>query len=355
MTGFASLAELSEACLHLPSAHPGSAERVASREAMLTKPPGSLGRLEDLVGWLALWQGRHPPRLDRVDILVFAGNHGVTRQGVSAYPAEVTAQMVANFNAGGAAINQLARTAGANLRVIALSLHEPTADFTLAPAMDEAAFLAAVATGADAVSPDADLVCLGEMGIGNTTAAAAVAAALFGGGGARWAGRGTGVDQAGLTRKQAVIDTALARHAAVLDDPLMIAAALGGRELAAILGATLAARRRCIPVLLDGFVSTAAVAPLARLSSDAIRHAIAGHVSAEAGHGHLLKALDLVPLLDLKMRLGEGSGAAVAVLLLRAALACHTGMATFAEAQVSNKADDAHAVPAAAKPRTDFI
>jgi nicotinate-nucleotide--dimethylbenzimidazole phosphoribosyltransferase len=337
MTGFASLAELRDACLHLPNSHAGAAERVASREALLTKPPGSLGRLEDMVGWLALWQGRHPPRLDHVDVLVFAGNHGVTAQGVSAYPAEVTAQMVANFNAGGAAINQLAKTAGANLRVVALSLAQPTADFTLAPAMDEAAFLAAVATGADAVSPDADLVCLGEMGIGNTTAAAAIAAALFGGGGARWAGRGTGVDHAGLARKQAVIDTALARHAAVLDDPLMIAAALGGRELAAILGAALAARRRCIPVLLDGFVSTAAVAPLGRLNSDAIRHALAGHVSAEAGHHLLLEALGLAPLLDLKMRLGEASGAAVAVLLMRAALACHTGMATFAEAQVSNK------------------
>jgi nicotinate-nucleotide--dimethylbenzimidazole phosphoribosyltransferase len=337
MSGFASLAELRDACLHVPGSQPGAAERVASREATLTKPPGSLGRLEDLVGWLALWQGRQPPRLDRVEVLVFAGNHGVTRQGVSAYPAEVTAQMVANFNAGGAAINQLARTAGANLRVIALSLAQPTADFTLSPAMDEASFLAAVATGADAVSPDADLVCLGEMGIGNTTAASAIAAALFGGGGARWAGRGTGVDHAGLTRKQAAIDTALARHAGVLDDPLLIAAALGGRELAAILGAALAARRHCIPILLDGFVSTAAVAPLARLNSDAIRHALAGHVSAEAGHRLLLDALGLTPLLDLKMRLGEGSGAAVAILLLRAALACHTGMATFAEAQVSNK------------------
>jgi nicotinate-nucleotide--dimethylbenzimidazole phosphoribosyltransferase len=337
MTGFASLAELRDACLHLPQAHPDAAEQVASREATLTKPPGSLGRLEELVGWLALWQGRHPPRLERVDVLVFAGNHGVTAQGVSAYPAEVTAQMVANFDAGGAAINQLARTAGASLRVVALALDQPTADFTLAPAMDEAAFLAAVAAGAEAVSPEADLVCLGEMGIGNTTAASAIAAALLGGGGARWAGRGTGVDHAGLSRKQAVIDAALARHAGVLDDPLMVAAALGGRELAAILGAALAARRRCIPVLLDGFVATAAVAPLARLNSDAIRHALAGHVSAEAGHRHLLEALGLAPLLDLKMRLGEASGAAVAVLLLRAALACHTGMATFAEAQVSNK------------------
>src|SRR5712672_2834622 len=258
---------------------------------------GSVGRLEDLAVWLAQWQGRNPPRLDRIEVLVFAGNHGVVAQGVSAFPAEVTAQMVANFAAGGAAINQLAAVAGARLRVVPLDLDRPTADFTKEPAMDEDAFLRAVATGDDSVPADADLVCLGEMGIGNTTAAAAIAAALFGGGGARWAGRGTGVDQAGLTRKQAVIDRALARHAAVLDDPLMIAAALGGRELAAILGATLAARRRCIPVLLDGFVSTAAVAPLARLNADAIRHALAGHVSAEAGHGMLLDALGLAPLL----------------------------------------------------------
>jgi nicotinate-nucleotide--dimethylbenzimidazole phosphoribosyltransferase len=334
---FASFAELSDACHHLPQPHPDAAARAASREAQLTKPPGSLGRLEDLTSWLALWQGRHPPQLDRVDILVFAGNHGVTAQGVSAYPAAVTAQMVANFDAGGAAINQLAKTAGANLRVTALALDQPTADFTVAPALDEAAFLAAVATGAAAVSPEADLICLGEMGIGNTTAAAAIAAALFGGGAVRWAGRGTGVDQAGLARKRAAIDAALAHHAGLLDDPLMVAAALGGRELAAILGAALAARRHSIPILLDGFVATAAVAPLARLNADAMRHALAAHVSAEAGHRLLLEALDLSPLLDLKMRLGEGSGAAVAVLLARAALACHTGMATFAEAQVSNK------------------
>src|SRR5580700_6323456 len=352
MTGFASLAELSDACLHLPQAHPGAAERVATREATLTKPSGSLGRLEDLVGWLALWQGRHPPRLERVDILVFAGNHGVTAQGVSAYPAEVTAQMVANFSAGGAAINQLAKAAGANLRVVALSLDQPTADFTLAPAMDEAAFLAAVAAGADAVSSQADLICLGEMGIGNTTAASAIAAALYGGGGTRWAGQGTGVDAAGLARKRAVIDAALARHAALLDDPLAVAAALGGRELAAILGAALAARRLRIPVVLDGFVSTAAVAPLAKLRADTLGHALAAHVSAEAGHRLLLEALGIPPLLDLKMRLGGASGAATAVLLLRAALACHAGMATFAQAQVSDRPDavDAPETRSAAKP-----
>ena len=352
MNSFTSMAALRAACLDLPKGHAAAAEAVASREVQLTKPPGSLGRLEDLVGWLAFWQGRNPPRLDRVDILVFAGNHGVTAQGVSAYPAEVTAQMVANFAAGGAAINQLARTAGAGLRVVPLALEQPTADFTLAPAMDEAAFLAAVAAGAGAVSPQADLICLGEMGIGNTTAASAIAAALYGGGGSRWAGQGTGVDAAGLTRKRAVIDAGLARHAGLLDDPLKVAAALGGRELAAILGATLASRQRRIPVLLDGFVSTAAVAPLARLHADTLGHALAAHVSAEAGHRLLLDALGLAPLLDLDMRLGEASGAAVAVLLLRAALACHTGMATFAEAQVANKpvADDACDARSGAKP-----
>jgi nicotinate-nucleotide--dimethylbenzimidazole phosphoribosyltransferase len=290
-----------------------------------------------LTAFLAHWQGHAPPRLDHVEILVFAGNHGVTAQGVSAYPAEVTVQMVANFSGGGAAINQLARAAGANLRVVPLSLDQPTADFTLAPAMSDDEFLAAVAAGYDAVSPDSDLVVLGEMGIGNTTAASALAAASFGGRGLRWAGRGTGVDHDGLQRKRAAIDTALARHTAILNDPLRVAAALGGRELAAILGATLAARRQNIPVILDGFVSTAAVAPLYKLRTDTLAHALAGHVSAEAGHRALLEEMNLKPILDLNMRLGEASGAATALLILRAALACHTGMATFAEAGVSDK------------------
>jgi nicotinate-nucleotide--dimethylbenzimidazole phosphoribosyltransferase len=334
---FTSTAELRSACYDLPAGDAAAAAAVASREAELTKPARSLGRLEDLVAWLAQWQGRNPPRLDRVEVLVFAGTHGVTAQGVSAYPTEVTAQMVANFAAGGAAINQLARIAGARLRVEALSLEQPTADFTTQPAMDEAAFLAAVGAGYDAVSPDCHLLCLGEMGIGNTTAAAAIAAALFGGDGARWAGRGTGIDDAGLARKQAAIDKALLRHAAVLGDPLLVAAALGGCELAAILGAALAARHRRIPVLLDGFVCCAAVAPFKKLNANALDHALAAHASAEAGHRILLGELGLTPLLDLDMRLGEASGAAVAVLLLRAALACHTGMATFSEAKVSGK------------------
>ena len=347
MADFTSFSDLRAVCLDLPNGHPAASAAVAQREAMLTKPPKSLGRLEDLVAWLAHWQGHAPPRLDRVEILVFAGNHGVTAQCVSAYPAEATAQMVANFASGGAAINQLARSAGAKLRVIPLALETPTADFTAAPALTGQEFLAAVAAGYDAVAPDCDLICLGEMGIGNTTAAAAIAAALFGGGGARWAGRGTGVDEDGLARKRAVIDAALARHAGLLQDPLAIAAALGGRELAAILGATLAARRQRIPVLLDGFVCTAAVAPLAKLRSDTLAHAQAGHVSAEAGHRMLLEELGLHPLVDLDMRLGEASGAAVALSILRAALACHTGMATFAEAGVSDKPADAAEAKAA--------
>ena len=337
MTRFASLDELRSACLDLPGGHTQAVASVAAREAKLTKPPGSLGRLEAAVQWLALWQGKSPPRLGNVEILVFAGNHGVTVQGVSAYPAEVTAQMVANFAAGGAAINQLAQLSGAELRVIALDLDRPTADFTEKPAMHEAEFLEAVSAGYDALSAEADVVVLGEMGIGNTSSASAIAAALFGGGGARFAGHGTGVDERGLTRKRAAIDAALARHRAILGDPLRVAAALGGRELAAILGAALAARHRRIPTLLDGFVCTAAVAPWAKLRAGALDHALAGHVSAEAGHRLLLQELGLHPLLDLGMRLGEGSGAAVAVLVLRAALACHTGMATFEQAQVSEK------------------
>ncbi|MBV9968548.1 MAG: nicotinate-nucleotide--dimethylbenzimidazole phosphoribosyltransferase [Xanthobacteraceae bacterium] len=337
MTVFSSIAALRAACLDLPAGDADAAAQAAQRNRMLTKPPASLGRLEDAVVWLARWQGRAAPRLEQVEVLVFAGNHGVVAQGVSAYPEEVTAQMVANFAAGGAAINQLAALAGAKLSVLPLALGEPTSDFTLAQAMSEEEFLAAIAAGHGAVPAEADLICLGEMGIGNTTAASAISAALLGGGGARWAGRGTGVDDEGLARKRAAIDKALVQHQALLGDPLAVAAALGGRELAAILGATLAARQRKIPVVIDGFVATAAVAPLGKLGPGTLAHVCAAHVSAEGGHRALLEALGLVPLLDLGMRLGEASGAAVAVLIMRAALACHVGMATFGEAGVSEK------------------
>lgn len=334
---FETMEQLRAACAAMAPGNDTAAAAVAVRQAELTKPAGSLGQLEALVAWLARWQGRAIPRLDQVDVLVFAGNHGVTARGVSPFPPAVTAQMVGNFTAGGAAINQICRVAGAGLRVVALNLGTPTADFTIAPALDEADFVAAVQTGWDAIRSGTDLVCLGEMGIGNTTAAAAVAAGLFGGTGTDWAGRGTGVDDAGLLRKATAINSGLARHAD--RDPLSVARCLGGRELAAILGAVLAARHHGVPVLLDGFVCTAAAAPLACLAPGALDHCTAAHVSAEAAHGRLLAALGLVPLLDLGMRLGEGSGAAVAVLVVRAALACHTGMATFAEAAVAGRAE----------------
>ena len=244
--------------------------------------------------------------------------------------------MVANFAAGGAAINQLARQAGATLDVVELDVDRPTGDFTQGPAMSEDDFAAAVAKGRAAVKPDIDLICVGEMGIGNTTAAAALSAALFGGSGSEWVGRGTGVDDAGLARKAAAVDAALARHGNALRDPLEAARLVGGRELAAILGAVLEARLRSIPVLLDGFVATAAAAPLARLVDGGLAHALAGHVSAEAQHRRLLGLLGLDPILDLDMRLGEASGACLAVNILRGALACHAGMATFAEAGVSD-------------------
>ena len=311
-----------------------AADEARDRQAQLTKPQGSLGRLETLVEWLSAWQGRAAPRLDRVEVIVFAGNHGVVDQGVSAFPASVTEQMVANFSSGGAAINQLATFANANLQVHAFDLETPTADFTKAPAMTDAEFAGAVTQGHGAVPPDADLLCLGEMGIGNTTAAAALAAALFGGKGAKWAGRGTGLDDDGVARKASVIDAALARHEEAIGDPLKAAACFGGWELAGILGATLAARQHRIPVVLDGYVCTAAAAPLAKIHDNALDHTVIAHRSAEAGHGALIAELDKAPLLDLGMRLGEASGAALAVQVLRAAIACHNGMATFADAGV---------------------
>ncbi len=336
MTQFTSFDDIAALCARLQPGRRSAADVVRARQAELTKPAGSLGRMEDLVAWLARWQRRDMPHLGRVETLIFAGNHGVVAQGVSPFPPEVTRQMVCNFSTGGAAINQIARVAGSLLRVIPIRLDTPTADMTTGPAMDEAAFLEAFGIGFDAVSPATDLLCLGEMGIGNTTAAAALSCGLFGGTGADWAGRGTGVDDAGLSRKQAVIDRAVALHAG--KSPLELAASLGGRELAAIMGATLAARVLNVPVLLDGFVCTAAAAPLAVLAKGGLDHAEIAHASAEAGHRRLIAALEKAQILDLGMRLGEASGAVTTVLILRAALACHTGMATFAEAAVSGKA-----------------
>ncbi len=330
-----SVSDIRAALAGLPGGDEAAAAAWAAREPQLTKPAGSLGRLEELSGWLATWQGRHPPGMARPRARVFAGNHGVAALGVSAFPAEVTVQMVANFRHGGAAINQLCQTFDVELDVIALELERPTADFTRGPALDEAEFVTAFRAGMDSVPADTDVLVVGEMGIGNTTPAAAVSCALFGGEAADWTGRGTGVEGGALARKIEVVAAGVAAHGD--QTPLEILRRLGGRELAAMAGAVLAARLRRVPVLLDGYVTTAAVAALEAERKGALDHCMVGHVSVEPGHRRLIAALGKTALLDLGMRLGEGSGAALAVGILRGAVACHAGMATFAEAGVSDK------------------
>ncbi|WP_171089462.1 MULTISPECIES: nicotinate-nucleotide--dimethylbenzimidazole phosphoribosyltransferase [unclassified Ruegeria] len=320
------------------SAAPGpdaaAAQGASERNGQLTKPPGALGRLEDLAIWYAGWRGDARPQISAPQVIVFAGNHGVTAQGVSAFPPEVTVQMVMNFEHGGAAINQLAKAAGAIMNVHALDLDKPTADFTQAPAMSEDELLSALRTGWQAVDPQADLLVVGEMGIGNTTPAAAIACALFGGDAEDWTGRGTGVDDTGLANKTRVVAEGVAKHSS--EDGLEVLRCLGGREIAAMAGAIAAARVLRIPVILDGFICTAAAACLWKLSDNALDHAIAGHQSAEAAHGAVLSKLGKDPLLSLGLRLGEGSGGALAINILKSAVACHSGMATFAEAGVSD-------------------
>jgi nicotinate-nucleotide--dimethylbenzimidazole phosphoribosyltransferase len=241
--------------------------------------------------------------------------------------------MVMNFQAGGAAINQLCRANGADLQVIPLDLDRPTQDFTQEPAMSEAETLAAMQTGADAVDTQADVLILGEMGIGNSTVAAAMAAAVFGGEVAAWVGAGTGSDAAGIARKIAAVKAGLARHQGCAG--MAVLAALGGREQAAICGAVLAARAAGIVVILDGFICTAAAAVLYGTDPRLLDHCLIGHQSAEPGHAKLLNAINKDAILKFDMRLGEGSGAALALGILRGALACHNGMATFGEAGVS--------------------
>jgi nicotinate-nucleotide--dimethylbenzimidazole phosphoribosyltransferase len=321
----------------MPGPSEASRQAVWARQAELTKPPGSLGRLEEIAAFLAAWQAKPKPSLNQPTVIVFAGNHGVVGKGVSAYPGSVTSAMVANFIAGGAAINQICSANGLDLKVFDLALDAPAKDITEAAALDEKEAAAAFATGMDAAGGDIDLLCLGEMGIGNTTIAAAIYHALYGGTAAEWAGRGTGIDDRGLARKIAAVEAAVALHKGYLADPFELMRRLGGREIAAMAGAILAARLRRIPVILDGYVVCAAAAVLHALDKTALDHCIAGHVSAEGAHKEVLRRLGKKPLLDLGLRLGEGSGAALAFGIVKAALACHTGMATFAEAKVAGR------------------
>ena len=335
MAGFSDLDGFRAVLATLPQMDAAACAGAAERNSQLTKPPAALGRLEDLAQWYAGWRGDARPKITAPQIIVFAGNHGVAEQGVSAFPPEVTEQMVLNFQHGGAAINQLARAAGAHLDVHALQLDRPTDDFTQGPAMSEADVTVALAAGWDAVRSDADLLVVGEMGIGNTTPASALAAALIGGDASEWTGRGTGVDDAGLANKIRVVAEGLALHKG-RGDGLETLRRLGGRELAAMAGAIARARSLRIPVILDGFICTAAAACLEHTIKGALDHCVAGHLSTEGAHGRLLAALDKEPLLSLGLRLGEASGGALAISIVKAALECHSGMATFAEAGVSS-------------------
>ncbi|MGH6926306.1 MAG: nicotinate-nucleotide--dimethylbenzimidazole phosphoribosyltransferase [Propylenella sp.] len=320
----------------LPGPDEAARAAVKARDATLTKPAGSLGRLEEIAAWMAAWQGKAKPAVTRPLVAVFAANHGIAARGVSAYPQAVTRQMVANFSAGGAAINQICNSYGLGLKVFELALDQPTPDIVVEDAFDEKSCAATIAYGMEAVAGGADLLCLGEMGIANTTVAAAVFHALYGGAASDWVGRGTGVDDVGLTRKADAVAAAIARIGSGRE-PLEVLRRVGGREIAAMVGAILAARMERVPVIVDGFVTTAAAALVQAMRPDAIDHCLFGHCSAEAAHAAVLRRMGKEPLLSLDMRLGEGTGAALAAGIVKAAVATHAGMATFAEAGVAGK------------------
>ena len=322
----------------LPGPDTYAAQRVTERDAQLTKPAGSLGRLEEIAQWLAMWMGR-TPAVTRPLVAIFAGNHGVTKQGVSPFPPDVTAQMVANFTNGGAAINQICIAHDLGLKVFDLALEVPTKDITEEAAMDERTCAATMAFGMESIAGGTDLLCIGEMGIGNTTIASAIFHALFGGEAKDWVGPGTGHDEKGVSLKADVVAKAVELHKDHLLDPLEVLRRLGGRELAAMTGAILAARAQRIPVIIDGFVATASAAILHAADPSSLDHCLFAHTSAEPAHERALTAMNKKPLLDLGMRLGEGTGAALAAGIVKAAALCHTGMATFEEAAVSNRED----------------
>ncbi len=333
-----------------------AAARARERQAQLTKPAGALGRLEDLAVQVAGLRGSARPARHNKLVVVFAGDHGVTREGVSAYPSAVTAQMVLSFVRGTAAVGVLARAACARLVVVDVGVDAEfapnlpiehckvrpgTASFVQGAAMERSEAIAAMCTGADVITAELsrgiDLLALGEMGIGNTTAAAAVAAVLLGRDPADVVGRGTGVDDVGVRRKIAAVRRGVEVNQPDPNDPVGVLAAVGGLEIAALTGAMLRAAAARVPILLDGYIVGVAALAAARLAPAACPYFIAAHRSVEPGHRLVLSTLGLRPLLELDMRLGEASGAALALSIVDAALATHDGMATFAEAGVSGQ------------------
>lgn len=308
----------------LPGADATSRDVLAARAAEILRPAGAFARLDELAVWIGSWHATVTPRVERPAAVLFAADHGVAADGVSAYPADVTAAMLAAFRAGRSTLDALARGVGAAVFVHDVGVGRPTANLRLEPAMTHDGFVSAFLAGRAAVralDAEVDLLVVGEMGIANTTSAAALCARLLGGDVAPWVGRGTGVDDERLGHKVSVVADACARTATV-DDPLEIFRHLGGHELAAMAGAYVQARHQRLPVLLDGFVATAAMLPLWCVEPSILDHCRAGHCSAEGGHARMLDRLGLVPLLDLGLRLGEGSGAMAAVPLV--ALACRS-------------------------------
>ncbi len=322
---------LSDTITTMPPGDTDAADAVRARAADILRPAGALARFDEVAAWVAQWQGTSTPAVRKPAALIFAADHGVTAAGVSKYPVDVTAAMLAAYRAGKSTISAFANVAGATVEAIDVGVGRPTGDIRVESAMSADRFEEACAAGRDAVEAlDADLLVLGEMGIGNTTAAAAVAAALGGGEVAAWVGRGTGVDDEGLTRKRDAVRAAVDRIAGVLD-PLEVLREVGGAELVAMAAAIAAARHRQLAVLIDGYVVTASALPLTVVRSDALDHCLVGHCSAEPGHRRLLERLGKQPLLDLEMRLGEGSGAMAAVPLVAMACAGITHVPTFAE------------------------
>ncbi|MBX8783883.1 nicotinate-nucleotide--dimethylbenzimidazole phosphoribosyltransferase [Pseudochrobactrum sp. B5] len=321
----------------LPEASEFAGEAVREREARLSKPVGSLGRLEEIAEWLAAWSGKAKPQIMRPLVAIFAGNHGVLAQGVSSQPQSLTMDMVNNFAAGGAAINQICIANDLGLKVFDLALEHPTEDITVTAAMDERTCAATMAFGMEAIAGGTDLLCIGEMGVGNTTIAAAISLALFGGQAEDWVSLAAGEDASVLPAKIAAVKKAVALNEGNLRDPLEVLRRLGGRELAAITGAILAARAEKIPVLIDGYVASAAAAILLAMNGDALDHCLFSHVSSEPGHRLLLEKMGKTPLLDLNISLGSGTGAALAAGLVKTAAQCHVSMATAEDAGMNGR------------------
>jgi nicotinate-nucleotide--dimethylbenzimidazole phosphoribosyltransferase len=298
--------------------------RVFARAALAQGP---FGLMEDIAAWFAGWTGRANPQVSRPLVAIFAGTHGVAAHGVSPRPVSATAEAVELCAAGGAAINQVCLTYDLGLKVFDLALDLPTGDITREPALDERGCAATMAFGMEAIAGGSDLLCLGDMGVGNSTVAAALLAALFGGEGRDWVGPGSGADEAAVARKAAIVDQALDLHGPHLDDPLEALARVGGREFAAIAGAILAARMERIPVLIDGFPATAAAAVLHKVKPGALDHCLLASLSPEPGHRRAAEFIGMEPVLDLGIGHGEGVGAALGAGLVKAAVQMASGMA----------------------------